>query len=322
MTLEEFKETDPNLYGAGNVNLLYSSSVVSPGVDNTPLPPYVIQGLTIPFTTTTGVDISAQLKQINSFKFTFDGTVVNAVIVGKQKRTDYFYYQIEDIASSNLPTDVDALGNPFQEDVDFIFIPYSTTNFNNNDYNPLINNSEGSKLNEVAKQVDRNASQLTPTNLDAILSGSATAAEIQNCSYTKIGIISSRYVGSKSTGAGPSYELNKDRHTTFVQSNLIAGNRPALSFREFQSSIHRGDSDITTIKNIQLADRELVGTYFNSEKVFSGSNVTYPDFPVVGSYLYSSEGNKLIRIVSSKIYSIDKGEVYTTDEFGQVTTVT
>ena len=321
MTLEEFINTDPNGYGQGNVNLLYSSSVVNPGIDNTPIAPFVVQGVCIPYTSKQGTDITAILKQITSFTFNFDGTQVNASITGKQKRTGYFYYTVEDFSVNTLPSGVDPLGNPYQEDESFIFIPYTTANFNNNDYNPLINNSEGSKRNVVAKQVDRNASQTIPTNLEAIIANSANPAELQNCSYTKIGIISSRYVGSKSTGAGPSYELNKEKHTNFVLSNLIAGNRPALAFKSFNSSIHNADADTTTIIGIQLADRELTEVYFDSVKEYTGSSVTYPNFPSVGRYLYSSEGNKLIRLVNSKIYSIDKGQVYTTDEFGQVTAI-
>ena len=320
MTIEEFKELDPNSYGDGNINLLFSSSVIDPGIDNTPIAPYVIQGLAVPFTSVEGTNISEVLRGITEIRFTFDGTVVDAKITGKQRRTGYYYYTVEDFPTNSLPAEVEGVGY-VQNETFPVFIPYSTTNFNNSDYNPTLNNSEGSKANDIAQQVDRFTSQILPTNLDAIIAGTANPAELQNCSYTKIPIISSRYLGSKTTGAGPNYTRNKERRTAYVQANLIPGNSPSLSFKQFNGSTHPSDADTTTIKNILQADRELTQIYFNVERQKVGSEFVFPNFPYSGSFIYTEQGNKLIKVVNSKLYSIDKGEVYTTNEFGGVTLV-
>ena len=74
----------------------------------------------------------------------------------------------------------------------------------------------------------------------------------------------------------------------------------------------------TTIKGINQSDRKIVRVFFDS--VISGSHPTksFPNFPNSGSFIFTEQGNDLIRAVGSKIYSIDKGEVFTTNELGNV----
>lgn len=319
MTLQEFIETRPQSFGTGNGNLLYSSSVS--GSEDTPVAPFTLQGLTLPFLSQEGIDSSAAYKEVNEIKFSYPTGTVTAVITGRQKRNQYFYFTFEPVVVNQLPTSIDSGGNTIEEDSEFVFVPYTTLTFNNNDYNPLINNSEGSKRNAKTRKVDRFADAVNPTNIQAIISQSAEFAEIQNCSYTKIGLINSRYNGTKATPAGPITEYNKQLFVTRVVSNTISGNSPAQSYKGFQGSTHPSDADTTTIKAIAQSDRELKQVYFNS--VISGShpNKIFPNFPSSGSYLYTEDGNILVRLVNSKVYSIDKGQVFTTNELGGVTLV-
>lgn len=319
MTLQEFIETRPQSYGRGNANLLYSSSVS--GSEDTPIPPFTLQGLTVPFTSQEGINVAAAFKEVEEFKFEYPTGIITAKITGRQKRNEYFYFTFEEVVVDTLPTEIDNGGNTIYQDSEFVFIPYTTLIFNNSDFNPLINNSEGSKLNSNTRKVDRFADAATPTNLQAIISESAAFAEIQNCSYTKIGIINGRYNGTKATPAGPITEYNKSILTTRVVNNSIPGNNPAQSYKEFQGSLHTDDSTTATIKAINQSDREIKGVFFNSEISGSHPNKTFPNFPSSGSFLYTEEGNKLVRIVKSKVYSIDKGQVFTTNEFGGVVTI-
>lgn len=317
MTLEEFIATDPASYGNSNINLFYSSSVSG----STPLAPFTIKGLSVQTQDSSGVDLTDVIKNITQLKFTFGGSQLTAVVSGRQRRSTYFYLTVDPFNTNTLPTTVDVAGNVIEEDSEFVFIPYIQTSFNNNDYNPLINNATTNKSNVVAKKVDRDISQGNPSNLTAILEGTAQAAELQNCSYTKLSSISSKYLGSKTTSGGPVYVQNKDRLTNIISSSAIAGNSPAQAFREFEGSIHSNDSDATTIKDITLSDREVVDIYFDAQLSGSHPNKAFPGFPSTSNYLYTSEGNRLVRSVNTKIYSIDKGEVYVTNEFGQVTAV-
>ena len=316
MTLQEFIETRPQSYGNGNANLLYSSSVS--GSEDVPIAPFTLQGITLPFTTQEGIDISAAYKEVNVIKFSYPTGTIAATITGRQKRSQYFYFTFEPVIVNQLPTSLDSAGNTVEEDSEFVFVPYTTLTFNNNDYNPLINNSEGSKRNSKTRKVDRFADAVNPTNIQAIISQSAEFAEIQNCSYTKIGIINGRYNGTKATSAGPITEYNKEIFVSRVNANSILGNSPAQSYKGFQGSTHPSDADTTTIKAITQSDRELKEIYFNS--VITGVHPTksFPNFPSSGSFLYTEDGNVLVRLVGSKVYSIDKGQVFTTNELGGV----
>lgn len=318
MTLQEFIETKPQSYGATNVNLLYSSSVS--GSSNTPVPPFTLQGITIP-NSSQGTDLAATLKELTSLRFDLTDGPITTTITGRQKRTGYFYFTFSEVAVSNIPS-IDSLGISLFNDSEFGFVPFLTLAFNNSDYNPLHNNSEGSKLNSTRKVVDRNTSQSTPTNLTAIISGSAQAAELQNSSYTKTGLINARYNGSKASAANTSIGriYNKQELTTSISSNAIAGNEPALSFIEFEGSLHPTDSDPTKIKAILQADRDLVPLYFNS--VLSGSmgDQTFPNFPISGSFIYQDAeyGNRMVKVVNSSIFIVDTGLVYTSNENGGI----
>ena len=61
--------------------------------------------------------------------------------------------------------------------------------------------------------------------------------------------------------------------------------------------------------------------FFQSE--ISGSHPTksFPNFPSLTTLVFTEEGNSLISLVKSKVYSIDKGQVFTTNQLGEVTLV-
>ena len=65
MTVEEFIESNPNLYGTNNVNLFYSSSVSA----SIPQAPFTIKGISVQSNTGNGIDIDSALKgvEIESF---------------------------------------------------------------------------------------------------------------------------------------------------------------------------------------------------------------------------------------------------------------
>ena len=313
MTELEFINTNPDNYGDGaNVNLLYSSSVADPGVDNTPTPPFVIQGIAIPFNAANGVNISNALKEVETLRFSFTNGVTELNITARQKKNGWYFLRTSSTVFDTLPNlvQVVAAGSPFEQNIyrydnsDFIFLPYTQLSFINNDYNVLFNNASLSKTNDVAQVVDRSTDAANPTNLTAILNQTATKAEVQNCSYTKAGLINARYEGTKLT------------------SGSIPGDEPALGLREFKASIHQLGASNETISSINLADREILNVFFNP--VVSGSHPTkaIQTFPSGSNFLFEEQGNRFIRLVNSKIFSTEKGEIYTTDELGVVTSVT
>lgn len=301
MTELEFITTNPRSYGNGNANLLVSSSVT--GSENTPIPPFTIQGITIPFASLEGTSVLSALKEVEALRFQFTDGDITTNIVGRQKKDGYFYFRTEPLVINAIPPLTG--GEYVFPAAEFIFKPYVELNYFNSDYNPLINNSNESKLNVVRQIVDRVSSQAVPTNLIAILSSSAEPAQVQNCSYTKASIINGRYEGTKET----------DRN--------IPGNDPAIGLASFKSSIHPGDSDTATIKAIQLSDRDIVNVSFDSQITGTHPNKSFQTFPAVNNFIFvpNKAGNRFSKAANSKVYSTDKNQVYVTDEFGKVITV-
>ena len=69
MTELDFISTSPLDYGGNvNVNLLVSSSVVNPGVDNTPTGSLTVVGMTIPFQDDEGTSLNSALKEIDELR--------------------------------------------------------------------------------------------------------------------------------------------------------------------------------------------------------------------------------------------------------------
>ena len=327
MTLQEFIKANPTGWGTGNANLLVSSSVSGsyPNVES--FPPYTVKGISIPFTSKNDKYIEPALKEVNEFRFKVqDGILVKSKVLGRQKRNGYYFFSLADFVINSLPTTLDFDDNPEVENSEFVFVPYVSVSFINNDYNVLLSNSATSKLSDTHRIVDRmtalSGSADLPSNYTAIISQSAERAELQNCSYTKIGIVSSRYEGTRTSKAGNFYEFNEDIFEEKVIQRGIPGNDPALALKEFKGSIHPNDSTDVTIKAIQLSDRTVETIFFDTILAGTHPNKTFTNFPVSSSFLQTEDGTRFVRSVNSKIYSVDKGEIYTTNELGGVIAVT
>ena len=72
-------------------------------------------------------------------------------------------------------------------------------NFNNSDYNAIINNATINRLSEYYKQIDYATAQTVPVNFEAIISGTAYPASVQDSNYTSYQYSGIRYWGSKNT---------------------------------------------------------------------------------------------------------------------------
>ena len=300
MTELEFISTNPTNYGSGNANLLYSSSVS--GSDNVPLAPYLIQGLSIPFSTKDGTSVVAALKSVEKFRFTFADSIIVAEVTEKKQQSGFFYYRLNPFFTNTLPSEIDESGNTFEADSIFTFIPYVAENFNSSDYNPLINNSEQSSLNATRQVVDRTSNAAIPTNLAAIIAGGAKAAEIQDSTYTAAGLANGRFKGTKLT------------------SGSLVGNDPALNLKSFNALLFELDADNGVITGSSTAEAKEV--YFalrnTIRNIYTGSIPQLPEGKDLGSLIFSEEGSKFIRVVNKKIFAADSGYIFETNEFGNV----
>ena len=298
MTELEFINTNPTNYGNGNANLLVSSSVS--GSDLVPVPPFHIQGITVPFNSLDNVDVEASLGEVTSIKFDFTEGTVNASITAKRKKSGYFFMRVNDFIVNSLPTSFDTAGNNLYENSPFVFIPYVGESFANNDFNPLQGEAQELTKGTIIQVVDRISNQTVPTNLEAIITQTAEIAQIQDCNYTKIGTINGRYNGTK------------------LNSGSIFGDDPALVLREFEGSIHLDTADNTSVIAIDDTVRSIQNIYFTPHLSGSGPGMALSSFPIQDDFIYGEESNRFVKIVNSKVYAIDKGNIITTDEVGKV----
>jgi len=334
MTELEFISTDPTLYGShtSNINLLISSSLVVSGTVKIPTGSIYLQGMTIPFVSKENVNIGTALRDVTSVRFKLAGSVIKAPIIARQHKNNYYFFRIQSTFLPALPSGFSIVGDQriySASNAELILIPYISTPFQNSDYNPLISTTQISEKSPVRQVVDRVADQIEPTNLIAILSQSATPAEVQESSYTKASIINGRYNGSVMDNEG------------------IPGDDPALNIRSFAGSIYPVGADVTTVVKSTNVTTENI--YFNVAKIPSkqippgvkyNSNISFPSitgslrivsssytnnaldsntvYVLEGNLLYQEQDKKFVRITDSKVFAPEKGTVFTTDEFGRV----
>ena len=184
--------------------------------------------------------------------------------------------------------------------------PFIVGSFTNSDFEPLISNATQLEPNSFQFVVDRNESQINPTNFEAILNRAAIKANLQDSNYSDSGLINARYDGTKLT------------------SGSVVGDDPGMSFLRFGGSIHNDDADNATIVAISPQERVIEQIYFNfdSNKIISSSasESSFSSVPQVGHYLYNYDNNinRYSRLVNSKIFNLESGAVITTDNAGLV----
>lgn len=394
MTELDFKLRNPNIYGGGSMNLLYSSSrdsgslplpvsqiptyileeyagsgipvpdpnipssstdTTEPGIyDNVTsslspsgylytlkdafFPPYTIIGLTISFSSLNNVKLEDTLRQVKFLIFKVGSDKIKVKVLSISKLTDYYYLQVKPIVFKSMSGNTDSSGTLIDFSVEVSFIDYLSGEFTNSDYDVLLGNVLTLKTSTAALQVDRNTDSATPSNLSAIITETATLAQVQYSNYTTTGWTNARYEGS-------------------INIPIQERDLPAASYIMFEGAIHPVDADTDTILTLGIGDSGKTKLYFNVESrptdfipsgstllssstfpIAGGSNSTplvsstsfeqtlvdldksiiYTDTTAFygGSVIFKEDGNKLVRVVSSKIHAVNKGSVYTTDEFG------
>ena len=164
--------------------------------------------------------------------------------------------------------------------------PYITVPFVNSDYNAIINNASENRLSEDFMDVDYVDSLNTPINLIALISGSATPAQIQDSNYTTQRVISSRYTGKQlqsaklnvwsSTDIAPSKTPNvSNPKSYFVKFNWLGGTTPEWG----NNNVGRTNVSVKSIVDengveiIPVLDERGINLGI-LEQAFGGSNAT------------------------------------------------
>ncbi len=336
MTELDFINIDPAAEATDNINVFYSSSVIT-GTSFAQLNVgrLAFTGMSIPFKyVARNIDLQQTILQANTitFKYSNAGDLtgnknITANIIERVRRSTYFYMRLQPVflatgsfAGGNIQLGDGINSVPVTTAVDpqywyvkyvqipseIIFNPYISTVFNNSPDNPLLSNATVLRKANYVQQVDRNEDPIQPTNLSQILLNQASAAEIQDSNYTTAGIINARYVGSK------------------LNSGSVPGNDPALGLVSIRASLHPSGSNFTKIKGINLSDRQIQQVYFTPQvtnTVAGGKTRTYggnKSFPSSPNLLYVEEGNRFVRISNRDIYSIDEDKMHSTNNLGTI----
>ena len=98
--------------------------------------------------------------------------------------------------------------------------PYIDENFFVSDYNILAGNALEPRVNSFYMDVDYSTDIIQAVNQQAILSGSATRATVQESNYTTAAVINSRYIGK---------ELNSAKLNEWTEGDISYGKTPNVS---------------------------------------------------------------------------------------------
>jgi hypothetical protein len=211
----------------------------------------------------------------------------------KQDKTNYFYYEVVPTVTGSL---ADAEGACTETS---LTPPPKITTFKNSEYNAVFNNAVNIRRiqryetgssgfsNGVFELVKTN-SQLTPQNLNAVMSGSAATASFQESNIYSKSWTLPRYEGSK------------------LSSGSLFYNDPALSFKGFNAIKYKLTESSSAIRSQSNVETELF--YFNPpfatlrsglRGYFQGSET---DIPPSSQPVYELVGKEFKRITKSKLY--------------------
>ena len=180
--------------------------------------------------------------------------------------------------------------------------PYSTTAFNNSEYNAIINNADANRLSQWYQQIDYATSQTIPVNFQQIISGSAYPASVQDSNYTSYQYSGIRYWGSKNTTDNFNSPLTSQSLVvqTYQNNNIGATTLGYASVNKLDATILQFDwgggtypqiinGGILALNDMLLvgANKDAVSIYPSQQNGFlTASSQAYPigSFPVFNQY--------------------------------------
>lgn len=263
----------------------------------------------------------------NGSTINFDVTVENIALYSSPLHDPFYYFQIvpkilTDTAELLEYQDIVVTIDPFLLTVQYI----------NNAYNPLIGNGLTNRKSQERVESDRTEDSATPTNWDAIMSGSAPFATVQDSMYYDTGWTRGRYEGTKikstgNTGIQPAisgipftgeiftYDAEDDficstaREKVSIEEMLHTSNKPLPVFTS--SSLKDINSNDVQAGNFQNTSFDLAGSIALPQKIDIGDILSIPLSP----------GNELMRVlelpdpestINPNKYEVERGYAGTT----------
>jgi hypothetical protein len=255
-----------------------------------------------------GVDISTALNNLNigdQIQFSATGNIIG----GANYNFNFTITSITTISGGykfglfNSIYDSTIDGDPVGTNVLLTLNPFlNIGNFNNSDYNAVINNATGERLSEWYQQIDYNTAQTVPVNFQQIISGTAYPAAIQDSNYTSYQYSGIRYWGSKNTTDEVNSPLTSQSLVVqnYQNDDIGATTLGYASVDKLDATILQFDwgggtypqiinGGILALNDMLLvgADRDAVGKYTPQQKDYlTAAEQAYPidSFPVFNQY--------------------------------------
>jgi hypothetical protein len=211
-------------------------------------------------------------------------------------------------------------------------------NWDYNDFNPLSNNAEISRLSTQFFDVDYESGLTTPLNFIPIISGTAVHAPVQDSNYASKAWSNLRYNGVRSTSLGFNQNLdlggfgnipNVEQNQTFFayfnsvqNTNPIIKNQTAYNIKYLVDSngeVYQPSPDTPTLYNLidsfETDKKATIKTISNSGSNLAFLNDTYPITNVgrLDLILVSETGSQKNDFTSSLLFNYGTQDAGTTD---------
>lgn len=269
MTIQQFKNINP---GNEFVVIYYTDS------------PDTVSAINISTTDCNGNNIAEVLNELQEISININGTLVPFNIVNSQIFAGYYHFLLEDKEVTGVSSTTEGVCEIF-----YTKPPFLGTGFSKSEYQAILNNASSNRTAAFIYDVDRNNSQLLPSNYESIMSGSATKAQYQELNYSSIGIGNSRYSGAK---------------TSIVDYGVSS----ALGVKLFDGSSYLSTIDNNYICSQSLSDRDI------ESFAYTGNT----DFPVSGSRIFTFNKNKALPVRSRKVWVKENNRILQIDGNGYI----
>ena len=254
-------------------------------------------------------DITTILQQVEKITFTisfgnFEDQEIVLDVKNRRKvagKNDFFYYEVDPVnfveywKNNTVFSSTQIFASPILSNVNFAF----------DDYNPILNNSIANRPSTKRQVADRISLDIHPSNLDTILSQSASPAEIPDSNYTLTGLVNSRYEGTKTDAEKFGGVLPAFTGRTFVGEqfpNVVTNLKISSSLeqdRTYKDLFHSGEGELPSFQIVSssFSTDGIAGTLSNiavSPTSTGSSSGSLNSGDII--FLTSSAGEEFMRI--------------------------
>lgn len=275
-----------------------------------------ILGVAVHTTTVDSLDISDILRQVQQIRFVItkggNSQQVTLEVTNRADFTTFIHCDVVPFPLTVSVVDNDTVGYTISN---VQFSPaILESEYYNSDYNALHNNVSNQQDSTYLQVAERDRLSNTPTNLDALIAGTARKAQIPDSNYTVRGWIQSRYLGSTTDVTSYNNIPGALAGSTFIGSlhppSAPTGSVCALaSFdRVLETFIHTGTQDYPTFE-LGRPFRSLTTQGINATDTVLKANLTNTSSPIVKYDLLlisSSVAQEIVRVLD---YSIQAREI-------------